>query len=121
MIVYRVENSDGVGPYYCNSGEWCDGPHTQDTGRPMPYEDIPNSNHDCKNRFGFESMDKLMQWFSTSEMNKLYERGFRIVTFEVSREHTLIGAKQLIFIRQYATQVSDVCPMAELTSAPVAA
>lgn len=114
MLVYRVESPEGVGPYYCNHGEWCDGPHNSDTGRPMPYEDGIDGINSSDHRFGFDSMSKLYDWFSMEELRKLHAAGWRIVTFEIDPIHVRIGGRQLTFVRECATIVRDVCPAAEL-------
>jgi len=75
MIVYRVENDRGTGPYCFNMGEWCEGPHNLTTGRPMPIDDgMDNLNYDI-HRFGFASMIDLLNWFTTTELKALYSAG----------------------------------------------
>jgi hypothetical protein len=123
MIVYRIENESGCGPYFgsMNYSDWTDGFHNAATGRPMPYEDNITATDHSLFRFGFESMDKLTQWFTFAEIGRLLDQGFRVVSFQVDIQHTVIGNKQLVFKREQATEITGPCLTAELTYAPEAA
>lgn len=115
MIIFRVENDDGIGPYHGNMGDWCDGSHNQMTGRPMPYEDNLDMNGlGWNHRFGFDSMTKLLEWFSPIELRRLYTLGWRVVTFHVPDDQVRIGCKQVVFKHDEAKVVLDICPTAEL-------
>jgi hypothetical protein len=88
MTIYRVQNSKNEGPYT--------GGHLGDVGGPVPKQDgileIPHNY-----MFGFKSIDQFYDWFSSNEINKLKEWGYKIYLYEVDKEFVLEGKNQICF------------------------
>ena len=83
ITLYRVQDSDGRGPYKPGiSHIWSD----QDSTAGAPYfeefgwqilDTIPQGMHSgC----AFQTMDQLHAWFSQAELNRLLRMGYQIVT-----------------------------------------
>jgi hypothetical protein len=107
MIVYRVEDHLGEGPY----GDFRDRfkqtlseelrtSHALSSRHPGPYEDkltrfLTQSPHAV---FGFDSIDKAMMWFD-GYWDDLHEAGFELKTFETTTYQLGSSGKQLVFIK----------------------
>lgn len=109
MIVYRVENSEGLGPYRGHG--WHPTRHMDKVTHPNPNWDEGmveewhrrvGNHYDSQYVFGFESMDQLNAWFNDQEMSDLMVFGYSIVAFEVADSDVIIGRKQLAFVRATA-------------------
>ena len=85
----------------------------------MPYEDLTAEFNVSIHRFGFDSLAKLMNWFTQDELRKLWLQGFSIVSYEIDSSRVVLGVKQLAFETQYATKVVEVCYTAEMNNPPV--
>ena len=108
MIVYRVENERGCGPY--GYGGWQDEPHNHMNGRPAPQNCEVMSSEWAKHSngqyyFGFESLVHLYAWFTPTEIRALSSLGFAIVTIEVDRADVVFGSNQVAFYRERSTHV----------------
>jgi hypothetical protein len=98
MLVYRVEHTEGGGPYIGPNGigdlgmRHCDGDH------PPPIEDGISrvSGMNC----GFASLAHFQAWFTPEERQELKDRGFVLMTFHADTVRT--GRKQLMFDRELA-------------------
>ena len=110
MLVYRVENGKGEGPYRHGYPEKLgihyDWRHKADALRyPHPYNDgihLPalTVNHS----FGFKSVGDLHNWFADA-FQALDRYGFRVCTYEVPESDVLMGIKQLAFDSSRAERV----------------
>lgn len=81
MLVYRVENREGNGPY-----SFIDFSHGNTDTHPTPGNDgiaFVGFEAFC----GFSTMEKFRNWFSYDDRVRLKEAGFHLATYEVSREH----------------------------------
>lgn len=107
MIIYRVENSEGWGPFSSEISDklfgeilrkWAE--HTNSL--PTPEEDLKEEDKKIlyKNftffKHGCESLDQLKMWFGDF-LPKLEELGFKISTYEVQEEFILRGQYQILF------------------------
>lgn len=103
--VWRVENCEGVGPYARQGLHhlWQECDHTEDTGRPGPYQDSFDINwlHKILDKkeyiFGFKSLEQLRNWFSDKELMNLAELGYEPKQILAKEIHE--GEKQVIFVR----------------------
>lgn len=85
QTVYRVQNSYGKGPYTLGL-YWTDESHSISTGRPAPKDDeLGDELFNLKSKygehnilFGFTSLEKLKNWFSKNELEKLKNLKFYI-------------------------------------------
>lgn len=124
MKIYRVESSDGTGPYatatyarprywakaydvdqeMCPS-YWCiDGDFDR---HPSPEEDgmgVPSEDH----HFGFETPEALREWFYIKENDAflLDMQGMQVVVYEVPIQQVVKGYNQLMFNKTEATKVA---------------
>lgn len=104
MIVFRVENHIGEGPYACSymDRSWCTKRHDNNPKTPRPDESFTYTDWlsvTSKHVYGFISLKDLYNWFSKRELRNLRAHGFRIKCFHVNREDVIIGKKQLAFKR----------------------
>ena len=81
MVIYRIQDSEGVGPYrseYLN--QWCYCGHNS-SKHPTPQQEGLRFSNEwyC----GFESMKQLRSWFSNGELRKLHRMGLKINRIEV--------------------------------------
>lgn len=101
MKVYRIENSEGVGPY--RSDEFMDlldemkNAHCDEETHPNLLHDgladVWSEAHIC----AFDSMKKLSRWFN-GYLPLLLSLGFKVKSYETSEYHYGLSRKQLIFI-----------------------
>jgi hypothetical protein len=106
MIVYRVENKRGEGPYTRRRkvSDWLCDRHVDIEKHPSLVEDGIyewKRAHKC----GFSSLKKLKAWFDKEELKALYEAKFDIVRYEVDKKDVLVGKKQVMFNRRKARRV----------------
>ena len=104
MIVYRVEDASGAGPYQGNI-DWKIQDHTQEGGRPSPQRDRPPYYFDRGMlqdlRSGFTSKEQLGAWFSQVELENLAAMGLISRNYEVS-EVEWASDKQCVFDKHRA-------------------
>lgn len=114
--IYRIENSDGVGPYqsywkvkigylvFSTNKLLLD--HSRDDDHPGPgdYDDDVYYEKICECPehwvYGFTSMRDLRAWFCGSERNWLIilkAAGYNVVTYEVDEDKVCVLDKQCIF------------------------
>lgn len=100
--IYRVENSDGYGPYTI--------PIKKQNLEKMTHEhDFDSGNHPTPQtegfrprplstslRCGFSSIEQLKDWFSVW-LNPLFENGFYICKISIEENDTSILKKQVVF------------------------
>jgi hypothetical protein len=95
MYVWRIENEDGWGPYATEdafplglSGKNHPGPEDIENWRPDYFK---------THRFGFNSVEQLMNWFHGRALVKLYQRGHKIVKYKVRKNAVVFGKHQVAF------------------------
>lgn len=108
MIVYRVENAEGEGPYW-HSVENAIGIsigtiHNKCHNHPAPSEDIVDTQFDRFSNqwyYGCLSLEQLVKWFTLPEnyFPLLREKGFYIVAYECEDKDVAKGDKQCAFKR----------------------
>lgn len=113
MIVYRVEDELGGGPY---NGDRAPDPWTRSWSRivnghevsdpvhqPSPNSDIPEwrdseyGGRAAKYRFGFASVEQVYKWFLEDARAFLKASGYGIAQYEVPDEFVLVGENQVAF------------------------
>lgn len=107
MIVLRIQNDKGIGPYFtsrsiksmlisnmqdAHNAEWSEDPTTYP---PPNMDDGILRNPLITERHGFIHPAQLYNWFSDSEIVMLEENGFHVVQLDV--EITAIGKKQVLY------------------------
>jgi hypothetical protein len=95
MIVWRVEDATGRGPY--NSRYFTAAGLDKHQGMEYPTPGEESILYMPGGRCGFVSRAKLAEWFKVDCRRKLHEFGFGISVFEVSEEDVYEGRKQVIF------------------------
>ena len=95
MIMWRVENEEGDGPYNCSIRDaWRFKDHTRATGRPTPEEDPELAVQIAKKWgdrwsmpstciFGFKTLKQYKAWFSKGERQRLKKLGYKLVKMKV--------------------------------------
>jgi hypothetical protein len=119
MIIYRVEDCEGGGPYngkrkdavrdalphlFCGFDE-CPDRH------PMPHADIPNWDRYSGYHFGFASFDQLAAWFTPGERDTLRGLGFGIAVYAVPADYVMQGGRQAAFWRSKAARAAELTPL----------
>jgi len=126
MIVKRVENKSGEGPYQgIEMDEWVLSNHG-DNNHPNRFEDRFSTyllEKRCKVNlllkdnysniddyyFGFELKRNLNNWFSKKELKNLKGLGFHVVKYEISTKYVLQGKskKQIMFLKSKAIKLGE--------------
>ena len=110
MLIYRIENSKGIGPYHSKiiysiesrdmfCWERCPGP-IEDT--------IYEANEEFY--YGFKSMWQLRRWFNKQVRKEIvkhsYTTDFYYSIYKVDPSHVKIGKKQVAFIKNKAKLIN---------------
>ncbi len=99
MIIYRVEDEKGGGPYNGERGSmdllWSI--RSSRTYQPGPLDDIPDFKHNRNYRFGFSSMKQLEGWFDPRFFGALAGHGFYIALYDVPESGAKCGGHQCAF------------------------
>jgi hypothetical protein len=103
MLVYRVEDDKGCGPYRGDNHVDGMGEKHSDSDHPAPGDDglpfLPADTMHC----GFASLDQFKAWFDQHDRWDLGVNGFRLCVFESDLvDH---GDKQVMFHRERARLV----------------
>lgn len=108
MIVYRVENAVGVGPYA--SGDACDiwdyayidsDRHPGPGGRDLfefPLTAV----------FGFTSKAQLRKWFHASERRAAEKLGLLVYVYKCDKRDVFRGRQQCAFSREHAACIMTI-------------
>jgi hypothetical protein len=111
--VYRIENAEGKGPYNTTWFAIDDQQKTVNCGKlmldhadaehPSPFND-DNLTYSIYEEFrkyvcGFDSMEKLNNWFSNYWQRTLASINYTIHTYEVPDENIVYGEYQIMFIK----------------------
>lgn len=118
MLVYRIENELGQGPFTSYSADEYDnhkdgrsnsarrppGPHSEYWGKHQPRCDLGWT---CSNaRYGFRSINQLKKWFTSARGRRAMEAdGSFITVLEVDQMDCWLGKWQLVFHKDRATKV----------------
>ena len=107
MIVYRVEDSKGLGPYRHRTlgddiDDILDG-HSCCDKHPHPTRDAGLEHFDMwsltgRHRFGFKSLRDLRNWFDDGCLDLLRNYGYRVVAYDVNRAWVDVGGYQVVFM-----------------------
>lgn len=112
MVVYRVEMPDGLGPYWsedCEKFRYRMGSkHNRSDTHPTPDKDFSGENYKSGFVFGFDSMQKLFQWFG-GFIRTILNNGGKIVKYTIDDNHVIMGhsGRQLVFDRDSAQLVTS--------------
>ena len=115
MLVWRIENETGYGPYRLPDLDWQESCHCEYCGRPSPEVDYGELgsfwrgfklDDKEKYKFGFVNPDSLRQWFTEYELFNLSDLGFRVAVYDAGKIWT--SDKQCAFVP------ADDCPEKEI-------
>jgi hypothetical protein len=112
MLVYRIQNELGRGPYSFSWGEYV----SEGIRHPGPLEDsgmadewrqkIFQSEGKVDYHFGFTSETQLRTWFYRDKwLHAMKEHGLKLTVWEVPFTDVIVGHTQLAFIRERAMLV----------------
>ncbi len=111
-LVYRIETSDGVGPYY-GYGPICEYPSL---GRaPQPYnikEKYYNKHYRRKYNmaefyFAFPNLPALNNWFIKKRRQYFAEHGYVCSVYKLRECYVISDKYQCIFLKKKATKVDQ--------------
>lgn len=105
MLILRVQNSDGTGPYNGTKWGWTTKNHMKSWRTPDPNDEFGEITFSrlyksANMRFGFLTEKQLHTWFSKKELTNLFKRGYNIVEVEIEEKQIILGdenSKQIIF------------------------
>lgn len=107
IIVYRVENKYGIGPYksyLCGAQEYLRCHNLSLDTHPPIWRDtgIYSDDYYC----GFSNHQQLLDWFK-SKLGMLHSHGFKVSSYAVPSTSVVLGksGRQLAFIKDDATLV----------------
>lgn len=87
MIVYRIENQDRVGPYRNSNRKLCNiVKNSTDTNNTPMYRGFLRDKLKCDYKeivYGFDSLERISQWFDKSVLQLLHDNNFSIVRYIV--------------------------------------
>lgn len=100
MLVYRIENDNGVGPFVAGD-DWDFYPLDYHPGQafmdfPRPDDDgllFEEDIHKC----GCASLRQLIHWFPKPVRTMLTERNYKLVVLDIPDERVQVGQYQVIF------------------------
>ena len=101
MIVYRIEKENNIGPYRV-SDNWTNRNHASKS-HPNMFVDYFDLYADMVKLsdyyFGFDSLEKVYDWFDEFELKKLKDIGFFISVYNIDSNFVLEGEskKQIMF------------------------
>lgn len=111
--VYRLEDSQGRGPYSGETDRLSAMAKTHNSGgefrhrTPVPEEDGICARVAPEDYFGFESLGALFEWFD-GYAQSLHENGFFASVYEVDNEKVKRGKRQLVFVKHEAVLVDRI-------------
>lgn len=108
MLIYRVENSNGIGPYTNEDNLMQKHTYSGNPKQPEPGEDFTlrlamtakfkDLELPEKYKFGFCSLEQARKWiYKKSWCNSLRNNGYRLVAFEVPDKYVLSGRSQVVY------------------------
>ncbi len=102
MVVFRIENDKKKGPYHGDCGVMIGG--TYDT---HPTPDVDGIDIAKEDVCGFDSLDKLLDWFG-HVLPQLEARGFRTCVYRVKKKFVKRGKRQVCFVKHRARFVGVI-------------
>jgi hypothetical protein len=103
MKIYRLQDSEGTGPYYHYGFLEISELHNENLDKwPGVYDDIED--YDCDSDLsGCTSIRKLYQWFGKEAISRAKHMGFSIDCHEIDKCHVKFGVsgKQVAFDPKY--------------------
>lgn len=115
MLVYRVENARGYGPWNSTVRQsYVDGllkamERKSACGHPTPIEDGLSIN--LRWRYGCKSLDQLHDWFPEPYRQRLFDAGFTVKVYAVPSSRVKMGRSQVAF---NPAEAAPVVPMEKL-------
>lgn len=116
MLVYRVENILGRGPYSTPDKakkseltKMLALAHNNSPEHPVSWWDIPQFFEKIDGReyrHGFSSIEQLEVWFKGFE-KELKENGFFVSTYEVPSTDVYFGNRQIVFIWENSERIQE--------------
>jgi hypothetical protein len=67
--------------------------------QPLPWNDGLEGKGDESQRYGFDSLDDLFNWFK-EWLDDLEEHDYHVAVFNVDAEDVIVGGRQVIFPRK---------------------
>lgn len=119
MKVYRVEGSEGEGPYVVDPVSWCTTPRLferrhRSSKAPSPDRDGALLPTETKLQgewvdlhFGFRTLKQLRSWFTPAARRNLSERGYVLSVYEASDEYVHLGNHQLVFWLEGSEKIDE--------------
>jgi len=113
MIIYRVENNQGIGPfnnYLVNNENFTEEQIDYLNGLPLPSSDngIKEISFDIRYDFkycGTHTTDLLITWFY-EVADILFKHEYEVVAYELPDEDVIIGEYQCIFKKERARKIN---------------
>ena len=125
MKVYRVEDSEGEGPYG-DDDSWCPTPkmlerHHRSPKTPSPERDggylpfwlgVPPGMYipykTVNSHFGFRTLKQLRSWFTPTARRNLSKCGYVLSVYEAPDEYVHLGNHQLVFWLEGSEKVDEL-------------
>lgn len=107
MIIYRVEDYEGGGPYNgANSLPYFSVLDSEHQPSPVSdFPDIPGITHESV--FGFAKLEQVAFWFQRS-LNDLANAGFHVSKYEVTDGKARCSPNQCFFPRSHAKKIGQL-------------
>lgn len=99
MIIYRVEDKDGIGPYQSTNWDFPQHQKKIHNGPSHPNPEMEALERGWSDHCGFDSIQKLKRWFAIEDRKFFGKRGFKLVVFDVPEHLIKQGKRQLVFKR----------------------
>lgn len=111
MLVYRYEHKEtGRGPYHSGNEDISEAlaDHNGSNRHPLPFDDGLNLDN-CDLFFGFDSFEKLEEWFDGIH-EILYFHGFFVSVYEVDIAHIQFSksGRQVAFEKSFSELVESL-------------
>jgi len=112
MLVYRIENDKGNGPY---NSEWkyvekLRQEHNKDYKRPSPYLSNIDFNFEI-DKFGFINLRSYKNWFTTKWRTRFKKHNFKLNVYYVNKQNIKIGYYQLAFEQSECKFIKSLDPI----------
>lgn len=110
MRVYRFEHAEHGNGAVSYGG--CSGPVPEYDGFPYDWKELMVAKGSAAGGwFGLAHLEEGPRWFNADQRRRWAEQGDIVVSvYEVADDHVLIGGRQVIFVREKAQKVDELCP-----------
>lgn len=113
MLVYRLQDEIGQGPYWAGAADGFDLWNTET--HPSPQQDI--GFHKDGYIYGFANLRQYREWFHEEKWNKHFqERGFTVCVYDVPNRHVFEGWSQVSFLCCTGKIIDRLLPMEAFNS-----